>query len=77
MEVALTRHKIGKHATGTCRPSHCNNIESVQHVLVNCRAYKEERNKLKRVVQKAELSFTVENLLGEKGKITHNHLING
>lgn len=71
----LTLPKIGKHATGTCRPTHCNNIESIQHVLVDCRACEEERNKLKTAVHKAELSFTVENVLGEKGKITHNHLI--
>jgi len=40
-------HIIGKHETGMC--PYCEEIETVTHVLLICRQYHEEREKIKRV----------------------------
>lgn len=40
---------IGKHQTGTCL--YCNEREGVEHVLLHCSQYNEEREKLRRTVK--------------------------
>ena len=43
--INKTLHIIGKHPTGRC--IHCDQHESVQHVLLDCRGYEMERKKLR------------------------------
>lgn len=66
-------HTIGKHPTGSC--AHCNNQESVQHVLLECGEYEEERKGLKAALQKVKLTFNMENLLGNTAWGVHSHLM--
>ena len=52
-----TLHRIGKHVTGNC--DRCGLPENVKHVLLECRGYERERQKLIAAVEKAKLPFNI------------------
>ena len=56
-----TLHKIGKHPDGSC--DHCGQPESVKHVLLECRAYEEERRALITTANNAKIGLNIESLL--------------
>ena len=62
-----TLHRISKHPTGKCR--WCDQKESVQHVLMECKEYEKERRELKLALQREKVSFTVGNMMQGSGKI--------
>ncbi len=45
-----TLQRIGKHLTGLC--SHCNTQETVKHILLDYKRYKEERRELEKLENK-------------------------
>lgn len=59
--------RIGKHPTGKCRS--CEQSESVQHFLMECKEYERKRRELRAALQKESVSFTVENMLQRSGNI--------
>lgn len=65
-----TMHIIGKHPTGLCE---CGIRETVEHVLINCNTYAEERRKiLEEFQKKGEQQITLKKLLNsvEGGRLT-------
>ena len=56
-----TLYRISKHADGRCY--HCGETESVQHVLMECESYEEERKILRTKMEKDKDSFHLRNLL--------------
>ncbi len=67
-----TMHLIGKHTNGLC--THCNQPESVKHIIIECHAYENKRIILKVVFEKYKLKFTLENILGKALRKTHVQL---
>lgn len=67
-----TLHKIGKHPTGNC--THCNQPETVEHVLLHCKKYDTQRKNLSQSLRKAKHhDFTLTGLLGKSaGKIQYD-----
>ena len=57
-----TLSKIGKHPTGLC--SQCTQLETVQHVLLECSKYRDERQEVIQMLTKEKLELTLRNLLG-------------
>jgi len=58
---------IGKHESGQC--NHCGLPETVEHVLINCRAYEMERLQLKEELKSAGInSMTLQNVLNSSHK---------
>lgn len=69
-----TLHKIGKHPTGQC--IHCNQQETIEHILFHCSKYNKERNNLIQSVKKSNLQhFTLAGLLGNKSSEVYNDII--
>ena len=46
---------IGKHPTGSCE--HCQEIETVEHVILQCPEYAQEREQLNRGLRSAQLNL--------------------
>ena len=67
-----TLHKIGKHPTGNC--THCNQPETVEHVLLHCKKYDTQRKNLSQSLRKAKHhDFSLTGLLGKSaGKIQYD-----
>ncbi len=53
--------KIGKHPTGLCES--CEILESVSHVLLECRKYEEERGEMFQVLKNDIANVSVQNIL--------------
>ena len=68
-----TLHKIGKHPDGRC--DQCGQVESVQHVLLDCTGYEEERRTLAAAAEDARMALNMGNLLGAEGEIMFKHLM--
>jgi len=56
-----TLQLTGKHETGVCEV--CNINETVEHVIINCHKYKEERMRLKNWLRKEKIRFEMKELL--------------
>lgn len=52
-----TLYRIGKHPDGKC--AHCDQLESVQHGLLECGAYEEERKALITAANRAKICFKI------------------
>lgn len=66
-------YKIGKHPDGKC--DYCDKEETVQHVLMECGRYVEERKALLNILKKEGKTLTLGNLLGDTVKTTRKQLI--
>lgn len=54
---------------------HCSQQELVQHILLDCSLFEEEREKLRFALKNAKYNFTLGNPLGRPSWKVHNHLI--
>lgn len=52
---------IGKHENGMCEV--CNISETIEHVIINCDGYKEERLRLKERLSKEKIRFEMNEIL--------------
>lgn len=59
--INKTLHLIGKHPSGLCE--HCQEVESVEHVILWCPKYSHECEVLKREVRTAQEELTLKNVL--------------
>ena len=50
-------YRIGKHATGNC--DKCGMVENVKHVLLDCKEYEQERQKVIAAADKAKMPFNI------------------
>ncbi len=69
-----TLHLIGKHPSGVC--DHCQEEESVEHILCHCQKYIAEREILKKGIRKqSSLEISVKDILnGHNNKSLLNYL---
>lgn len=65
--------RIGKHQTGGC--DYCGQPETVEHVLIECNNYMEERSCLTSVLYKEGKALTLVNLLGDVSKSVKNQVM--
>jgi len=61
LDCTSTLKLIGKHETGMCEV--CNINETVEHVIIHCHKYNEERMKLKNWFRKEKIRFEMKELL--------------
>lgn len=61
-----TLHMIGKHPTGLC--DGCGERETVEHVIISCNKYTEERNMLINDLQINDEQITLKEFLYQEGK---------
>ncbi|XP_057691989.1 uncharacterized protein LOC130915851 [Corythoichthys intestinalis] len=57
-------HRIGKHKDGKCK--HCGERETVEHILMVCGKYGEQRDRFRMVLHQAEETFGMGNVLQMK-----------
>ena len=59
--------RIGKHENGNC--DKCGLAETVEHVLIECKAYERERSQLRHALRNIEINeLTLQVLLGQGAK---------
>ncbi len=65
-----TLHIIGTHPTGFCE--YCETLETIQHVLLNCRRYEEQRRimteELREGLAGAGIKYILQNCVNRQGK---------
>ncbi len=68
-----TLHLIGKHPTGFC--DHCQEEESVEHILCHCQKYIAEREILKKgIMKQSSLEISIKDILnGHNNKCLFNY----
>uniref|UniRef100_A0A3B5R9A6 Reverse transcriptase domain-containing protein n=1 Tax=Xiphophorus maculatus TaxID=8083 RepID=A0A3B5R9A6_XIPMA len=64
--------KIGKHENGAC--NYCNQVETVEHVLLECDKYSEERQILKSLLSRKNIGLSMISLLDNKSSYVRNLL---
>ena len=68
-----TLHKMGKHPTGKC--TLFSQSETVEHVILQCKKYNNDRNHLLQSLRQAKHhEFSLSGLLGENNRSTENIL---
>ncbi|XP_043998578.1 uncharacterized protein LOC122846005 [Gambusia affinis] len=62
-----TLYLIGKKNNDKCEK--CGEKENVEHILLNCKTYEREREKLRRIVGKTDQEWSLKGILGNDGNI--------